>query len=355
MSSFSCGRIRGLTPYVPGEQPQDRQYLKLNTNESPFPPPPSVVRAVEAEAGRLQLYSDPENRRLTEALAAYAGVRPSQVLFGNGSDEVLGFAFQAFADETRPLLFPDVTYGFYTVLAGLYHIPYTCVPLREDFTVDPEPYLGKRRTVVLANPNAPTGIPLATEQIERILCADPSSVVLVDEAYVDFGGESVLPLVDRYENLLVVQTFSKSRSLAGARLGFAVGSEALIADLQAVRCSFHPYNVNRMTAAAGVASLRETDLFAQNCRTVAENREWTADRLRSLGFTVLPSKANFVFASSDRVGGEELYRKLKKRGILVRHFSAERVCAFNRITVGTRSQMERLLCAVESICKEASL
>ncbi len=355
MSRFFSGRCRGLTPYVPGEQPQDRHYLKLNTNESPFPPPPSVARAVEAETGRLQLYSDPESRALTEALAAYAGVRPSQVLVGNGSDEVLGFAFQAFADETRPLLFPDVTYGFYTVLAGLYRIPYTCVPLRADFTIDPDLYLGKHRMVVLANPNAPTGIPLPAPQIERILRADLSSVVLVDEAYVDFGGESVLPLVERYENLLVVQTFSKSRSLAGARLGFAVGSESLIADMQAVRCSFHPYNVNRMTSAAGIASLKETAVFERNCRAVAENREWTADKLRSLGFTVLPSKANFVFASSDRVGGEELYLELKKRGILVRHFPAERVSAFNRITVGTRPQMEQLLCTVESICKEASV
>ncbi|MCH5183289.1 MAG: histidinol-phosphate transaminase [Oscillospiraceae bacterium] len=352
MSIYFSGRLRSLVPYVPGEQPQKKPYLKLNTNESPFPPPPSVAEAVAAEANRLQLYSDPDSRALVEQLAASKGVKPTQVLVGNGSDEVLSFAFQAFADETHPLCFPDITYGFYPVLAELYRIPYTCIPLREDFTVDPLPYIGCGRTVVLANPNAPTGIALPLETIEKIVRANPETVVLIDEAYVDFGGESAILLTEKYENLLVVQTFSKSRSLAGGRLGFAVGSEKLIADLHTVRNSFNPYNVNRMTAAAGVAALREQAYYDENCRAIIENRAWTTEALHALGFDVLPSQANFLFARSERIGGETLYLELKQRGILVRHFGASRIAAYNRITIGTRVQMERLIDTIKTILEE---
>ena len=352
MSIYFSGRLRSLVPYVPGEQPQKKPYLKLNTNESPFPPPPSVAEAVAAEANRLQLYSDPDSRALVEQLAASKGVKPTQVLVGNGSDEVLSFAFQAFADETHPLCFPDITYGFYPVLAELYRIPYTCIPLREDFTVDPLPYIGCGRTVVIANPNAPTGIALPLETIEKIVRANPETVVLIDEAYVDFGGESAILLTEKYENLLVVQTFSKSRSLAGGRLGFAVGSEKLIADLNTVRNSFNPYNVNRMTAAAGVAALREQAYYDENCRAIIENRAWTTEALRALGFDVLPSQANFLFARSERIGGETLYLELKQRGILVRHFGASRISAYNRITIGTRVQMERLIDTIKTILEE---
>lgn len=354
MSSFFSTRYANLVPYVPGEQPQDKQYLKLNTNESPFPPPPAVEEAAAAEAKRLQLYSDPENRALTEQLAASYGVRPSQILVGNGSDEVLSFAFQAFADEKHPLCFPDITYGFYPVLAELYRIPYTCIPLREDFTVDPMPYVGCGKTVVLANPNAPTGIALPLEQIERIVRSNPGTVVIIDEAYVDFGGESALPLTERYGNLLVVRTFSKSRSLAGGRLGFAIGNEKLIADMHTLRYSFNPYNVNRMTAAAGIAALREQAYYEEKCRTIAENRAWTAEALQALGFTVLPSQANFVFARSPKIDGERLYLELKKRGILVRYFTTERIAAYNRITIGTRPQMERLIETVKTILEETN-
>lgn len=355
MSSFFSSRYANLVPYVPGEQPQDRQYLKLNTNESPFPPSPAVAEAIQAEAGRLQLYSDPDSRALVEQLANTYGVRPEQILVGNGSDEVLSFAFQAFADEKHPLCFPDITYGFYPVLANLYRIPYTCIPLREDFTVDPQAYIGCGKTVVLANPNAPTGISLSLEKIERIVRSNPETVVIVDEAYVDFGGESALPLLERYKNLLVVQTFSKSRSLAGGRLGYVIGNEKLIADMHTLRYSVNPYNVNRLTAAAGCAALREQAYYTENCRTIMENRAWTEESLRALGFTILPSQTNFLFARSEKIDGERLYTELKRRGVLVRHFTQERIAAFNRITIGTRPQMERLIKTVKTILEETSV
>lgn len=354
MSIYFSGRYQTLVPYIPGEQPQEKAYIKLNTNESPFPPPPAVAEAAAAEAGKLQLYSDPESRLLVEQLAASKGVAPAQVLVGNGSDEVLSFAFQAFADEKHPLCFPDITYGFYPVLAELYRIPYLCMPLREDFTVDPLAYIGCGRTIVLANPNAPTGISLSLDEIEKIVRANPNTVVLIDEAYVDFGGESAIPLTAKYENLLVVQTFSKSRSLAGGRLGFAVGSEKLIADMHTIRNSFNPYNVNRMTAAAGVAALREQAYYDENCRAIIETRAWTTEALQALGFAVLPSQANFVFACSEKIGGETLYLELKKRGILVRHFGTERIAAYNRITIGTRQQMERLIETIKTILEETN-
>ena len=343
MSRFFSKRHDALTPYTPGEQPRDMQYVKLNTNESPFPPSPAVAAAVARECGSLQLYSDPENIALRQKLAQIYGVQPQQVLVANGSDDILNFAFQAFADEDAPLAFPDITYGFYPVFARLHHIPYTRIPLREDFSIDPADYMGGGQTVVIANPNAPTGLCLPLEDIEAIVRSNPDRVVIIDEAYVDFGGESAAALVDRYDNLLVVQTFSKSRSMAGARLGFAIGNEALIADLNTLKYATNPYNVNRMTEAAGIAALEENDYYLENARTIAANREWTAQQLRNMGFTVLDSRANFLFARSGRIEGKALYEGLKARGILVRHFDAPRIAPFVRITVGTREQMERLI------------
>lgn len=355
MSRFFTKRLERLTPYTPGEQPRDMQYVKLNTNESPFPPSPSVLEAVTKEAGRLQLYSDPTCRDLTDRLAARYGVSPSQVILTNGSDEVLNFAFMAFADETRPLVFPDITYGFYPVFAELNRIPYTQIPLKEDFSVDYRDYLqGESRTIVIPNPNAPTGLCLPLSEIETILRANPKGVVIIDEAYVDFGGESAVSLVDAYDNLFVTQTFSKSRSLAGARLGFGIGSPELIADLHTVRYSTNPYNVNRMTAAAGLATLEDASYYRQNCLTIMENRRYTAEALVQLGFEVLPSMANFLFARTSRVAGETLYRELKQRGILVRHFNGARISDYNRITIGTREQMDRFLWAVKNILEEHS-
>ena len=346
MSRFFTDKFASLTPYTPGEQPRDMQYVKLNTNESPFPPSPAVAEAVAAESGKLQLYSDPESTALRAKLAEIYGVKPTQVLVSNGSDEALNFAFMAYGDQVA---FPDISYGFYPVFATLNHIPYTQIPLKEDFSIDPRDYMGIGKTVVIANPNAPTGLCLPLGDIEAIVKSNPNNVVVIDEAYIDFGGESAIPLVAKYDNLLVVQTFSKSRSMAGARLGFCIGSEQLIADLNTIRYSTNPYNVNRMTEFAGVAALRDNDYYMQNAKTIMENRAWTKKALEELGFFVLDSKANFLFAKSDRIGGEQLYKELKARGVLVRHFTKERIDAFNRITIGTLEQMQILIKNIQEI------
>lgn len=349
MSRFLAARHASLTPYVPGEQPRAQRYVKLNTNESPFPPPQSVIDAVTAEAGRLERYSDPDCTDLVQAAAAHFGVQPSQLVMTNGSDEVLDFAFQAFADASCPLVFPDITYGFYPVFAARNQIPYTEIPLKPDFSIDPADYVGTRRTIVLANPNAPTGKVLPRNAIAHIVRQNPDAVVIVDEAYIDFGGESAVPLVAQFENLLITQTFSKSRSMAGARLGFGIGAPALIADLQTIRCATNPYNVNRMTAAAGVAALRAQDYFDRCCAEIVETRTYTTEELRKRGFTVPDSSANFVFAQAPDISGGELYRALKARGVLVRHFDRPRIANYNRITVGTRAQMDVLLAAIDAI------
>ena len=343
MSRFFTDRLSALMPYTPGEQPQDRQYVKLNTNESPFPPSPGVLKAVQEEAGRLQLYSDPESRLVTEAIAAHYGLEYSQVLAGNGSDELLNFSFMAFCDEEHPALFPDITYGFYPVFAELNRVPYLEIPLLADLTVDPEDYRKRDGTVFLANPNAPTGLALSAETLEQLIASRPDRVHVIDEAYVDFGAQSVLPLTRKYDNLLVIQTFSKSRSMAGARLGFAAGCEELIRDLNTIKFSTNPYNVNRMTCAAGAAAIREDAYYRDNARKIMENRAWTRQQLLELGFEVPDSGANFLFARTGRMGGEDLYLGLKGRGVLVRHFGKDRIRDFVRITVGTREQMERLI------------
>ncbi len=343
MSSFFSQKYAALVPYTPGEQPQDMQYIKLNTNESPFPPSPGVASAVAAEVRKLQLYPDPEATRLREKLAQVCGVDREQVIVTNGSDDVLNFAFMAFADQEHPLAFPDESYGFYPVFAALNQLPYLEIPLRDDFRIEVEDYLGLGRTIVLANPNAPTGLALGREEIRRIVAANPDNVVIVDEAYVDFGGESAVPLVKEYQNLLVTGTFSKSHSMAGARIGFGIGDVALIRDLNTIKYSTNPYNVNRMSAAAALAALEEEAYYKDNCRRIMENREYTTQALRQLGFTVLDSRANFLFARHPSLSGEEVYRDLKRRGVLVRHFNKARIRDFVRITVGTREQMERLL------------
>ena len=352
MSRFFSSRYVSLTPYTPGEQPQGRRYIKLNTNESPYPPSPGVLEAAAEEAKRLQLYSDPESRLLREAIAAHYGLQSAQILVGNGSDELLNFAFMAFCDESCPAIFPDITYGFYPVYADLNHIPYREIPLEEDMSFPAEKLDGLHGTLILANPNAPTGLAKSPAEIEALLQARPDTVLVVDEAYVDFGGQSVLPLIGRYDNLLVIQTFSKSRSMAGARLGFAAGSTELIRDLNTLKYSTNPYNVNRMTAAAGIAALREDAYYRENALRIIENRAYTADALRALGFTVTDSKANFLFVRSDRIGGGELYRALKERGILVRHFDKQRITDYLRISIGTREEMDALLREIKAILEE---
>lgn len=352
MSRFFSSRHTNLTPYTPGEQPQDRTYIKLNTNESPFPPPKEVSDAVSGQAGLLQLYSDPESADLRREIAKELDVPEQQVIVSNGSDELLNFAFQAFADDEHPLLFPDITYGFYSVFAELNRIPYREIPLNEDLSVAWEAYTTPENTVVLANPNAPTGLELSQEKIEAILAADRDRIVILDEAYVDFGGTTALPLLDKYENLLIIRTFSKSRSMAGARLGFAVGSEALIGDLNTIRNSINPYNVNRMTSAAGIASLRNRDYFRSCCGEIIRVRQQTAEKLRKMGFTVTDSKANFLFIASEQIPGERLYRTLKEKGILVRHFDRDRIWNYTRVTVGNEQEMQQFLNAVNEILRE---
>ncbi|MBQ9714684.1 MAG: histidinol-phosphate transaminase [Clostridia bacterium] len=352
MSKFFSAKYAALTPYVPGEQPKDAQYIKLNTNESPFPPPASVAEAAKAEAEKLHLYSDPESALLTEKMAQVLGVERNQVLMTNGSDEALNFAFMAFCDQTHPIVFPDITYGFYSVFAALNGIPYKTVPLKEDFSVDYRDYVGIGQNIVIANPNAPTGMALSVAKIEEIVKSNPQNVVIIDEAYVDFGGESCVSLIKKYDNLLVTQTFSKSRSFAGARLGFSIGNEKLIADLNTVKYSTNPYNVNRMTAAAGYAALCETEWFKNNCAAIQEARTYTAAELKKLGFTVLDSKTNFLFAKSDKISGQKLYKKLKERGVLVRWFNAARIEDFVRITIGRKEQMDVFLCKTAEILEE---
>ena len=351
MSRFFTKRLEKLTPYTPGEQPRDMQYIKLNTNESPFPPSPAVVEAAKAEAGRLQLYSDPTCRELTDKLASLYGVTPEQVILTNGSDEVLNFAFTAFSDESHPITFADITYGFYSVFAELNRVPYVIKPLKDDFTIDIDDYCGNCGTVFIANPNAPTGILLSLDEIEKIVKSNPDNVVVIDEAYIDFGGESAYPLTAKYDNLIVVRTFSKSRSMAGARLGYALGPAALIADLEKIKFSVNPYNVNRLTLRLGEATVDAESYYQEKCAAIIRTREETAEKLRNMGFEVLPSKTNFLFVKNDKIGGRELYEKLKDRGILVRHFSNRKIRQFNRITVGTPEQMKILIETLKEILK----
>lgn len=350
MSRFFSAKYQKLTPYTPGEQPRDQRYIKLNTNESPFPPSPKAQVYAKAAAENLQLYSDPECSALRELAAEWFGIERDQIVFTNGSDDALNFAFMAFCD--RGAAFPDITYGFYEVFARLNGVDYLTIPLQEDYFVRVEDYIGLNRTIFLANPNAPTGISLPLADIERIVRGNPDNVVIIDEAYVDFGGESAVKLIPQYDNLLVIQTFSKSRSLAGGRLGFAMGNRELIRDLNTIRFSTNPYNVNRMTMAAGIGALEDQDYFEANCAAILETRAWTTAELEKMGFRVLPSKTNFVFASHPKLAGGKLYRELKSRGILVRHFDKPRLSEFVRVTIGSQVQMESFVKTVREILEE---
>ena len=349
MSRFFSPTLSHLEPYTPGEQPQDRSYVKLNTNESPYPPAPAVLEAIQKETGRLQLYPDPACAALRQKAAAYYGLEPDQIMAGNGSDENLFFALRAFCDENHPLAHADITYGCYAVWCGLLHIPEDIIPLEGDFSLDPLKYHGRNETIVIANPNAPTGLALPPEAIGAIADANPDNVVIVDEAYVDFGAESCVPLIASHDNLLVVQTFSKSRQMAGARLGLTMGNRELIADMERVRSSLNPYNINRMTLAAGIAALESTGYFNETRHQIMETRAWTAGELARRGFELTHSQTNFLFARTDRMEGGTLYQALRDKGVLVRHFSAPRISDWLRITVGTMEQMETLLNKLDEI------
>ncbi len=341
MSRFLNSRYKDLEAYTPGEQPRDMEYIKLNTNESPYPPSPEVLEAVNKnEVELLKLYPDPEAKELKEKIAKLYGVTSKNVYLANGSDDILNFAFMAFCGDGKEAYFPDITYGFYKVFADLYNVKYNALPLENDFTIDCSKYYNAKGMVVIANPNAPTGIALSLEAIEEVVKHNSDNVVLIDEAYVDFGGESACRLTKKYDNLLVVQTFSKSRSMAGARLGFAIASEELIEDLEKIKYSTNPYNINRLTMIAGESAIESNDYYMENCRKICHTRSYTTAELEKLGFEVIDSKANFIFAKHPEISGEEVYNKLKSKGVLVRHFTNERICQYNRITIGSEEQMK---------------
>ncbi len=353
MSKFLINKYQSLEVYTPGEQPKDMEYVKLNTNESPFPPSQGVLdRVSKEELSKLNLYPDPECKLLKDKIANLYGFDSENIFISNGSDEILSFSFMAFCSEEKGAIFPNISYGFYKVYGDLYGVDYTEAPLKDDFTVNVNDYLNTDKTVVIANPNAPTGLSISVEDIENIVKSNPENVVLIDEAYVDFGGKSCVELVRKYDNLLVVRTYSKSRSMAGARLGFAIGSKALIDDLNRIKYSTNPYNINRLTLIAGEAAIDDNDYYVDRCKEIVEIREYSKKKLSELGFTYLDSDTNFIFAKSDKISGEEYYKKLKDNGVLVRHFSNPIITDFVRITVGTRSQMDRLFAETEKILRE---
>lgn len=352
MSRFLSDRFSNIEPYTPGEQPKVSNLIKLNTNESPFPPSPKVIEALNREEiSRLNLYSDPDTKDVIDAIAEVFGVNANQVLMGNGSDEILAFAFEAFCDKDNEPCFADITYGFYPVFCELFGLNPEIIPLRDDLSIGVEDYIGKNKPIFIANPNAPTGLALSLNDIERILESNKNSVVLIDEAYVDFGAESAVSLVDKYDNLIVSRTFSKSRNLAGARIGFAISNPELIADMCKMKFSFNPYNLNRLSIIAGKESVLDTEYFDRCIAEIIENREYTVKELEKRGFTIPDSKANFIFAKHNTLSGEEYFNELRKRSIVVRYFSKERIKDYVRITIGSKEQMTALIDATDEILK----
>lgn len=352
MSKYLSKKYANLEPYTPGEQPKTKVLTKLNTNESPFPPAREVVEAVSKAAADLQLYPDPDCTELRKAISKVYNVDPDEIICNNGSDETIYFAFLAYCDSGKPAVFPQITYGFYPVFADITGVRYREIPLKEDFSIDPEDYYDAEGNIFIANPNAPTGIPLSLDQIEGILQHNPDNVVIIDEAYVDFGTESAVPLVKKYDNLLVVQTFSKSRSMAGMRLGYGIGSKDLIADLNALRFSTNPYNIDRLAIVAGIASLEHDEINREHCRTVMENREYTVSELKKLGFVMTDSTANFIFVRHPQVSGDIIFRKLRERGVIIRHWDKPALTDHNRITIGSREQMDIFLREVREVLAE---
>ena len=352
MSRFFSEKLKSLVPYTPGEQPKDNDYIKLNTNESPFGPSKKAIEKASEMAKTLQLYPDPEASVLTKMVADTLGVEKDEVLLTNGSDEILNFAFIAFCDKDHEAVFPDISYGFYKVFAEINNVPYSEIPLCDDFTINIDDYVGINKTIFIANPNAPTGIAISLSDIEKIVSSNPDNIVVIDEAYVDFGAESAVSLIGKYDNLLVTQTFSKSRSMAGARLGFGVGNKELIRDLNTIKYSTNPYNINSMTMGAGIGCMSDEEYTRDNCKKIIEAREYTTKGLKELGFEVIDSMTNFVFAKHKNLSGEKIYAELKKRGILVRHFGKEKISEYNRITIGTKEQMTILLDTLKKILEE---
>lgn len=344
MSRFLNRQYESLEPYTPGEQPKTERLIKLNTNENPYGPSPNVKKVLnQVEISKLMLYPDPEAVSLIHAIADYYGLETDQVMVGNGSDEILAFSFMAFQNENRRIYFPDPSYGFYKVYGDIFGAECMTIPLKEDLSVDPEKYKNLDGTIILANPNAPTGLALNLADIEDILKSNKSNLVIIDEAYIDFGAKSCVPFLQKYDNLLVVQTFSKSRSLAGARVGFAMADREIISDLNRIKFSFNPYNLNRLSILAATEAIRDDAYFQKTRRAIIRTRQEFTEKLTALGFTVLPSSANFIFVKSDRLSGREYFEGLRKRNILVRHFEKDPVSDFVRITIGKEEDMNALL------------
>ena len=335
--------VRTVEPYVPGEQPNQPDMIKLNTNENPYPPAPGVVEALKNfDTDKLRLYPEPTCKVLVDAIADYYGIRSSQVFTGGGSDDVLAMIFMTFFNSKKPILFPDITYSFYDVWANMLRIPYETKALDDDFQIKKEDYYGENGGVVFPNPNAPTGILMPLSEIEDIIAHNRDVIVVVDEAYIDFGGESALPLIEKYDNLLVVQTFSKSRSLAGMRLGFAMGNEKLIRYINDVKYSFNSYTLNQTALVLGVQAIRDREYFEETCAKVIATREWTKCELKKLGFSFGDSMSNFIFATHERVPAKEIFEVLREHNIFVRYFSKPRISNYLRISIGTQQEMERL-------------
>ncbi len=350
MSRFLNKKYETLEPYTPGEQPKVMDLIKLNTNENPYGPSPEVLKVInQTEVEKLQLYSDPEATELVEAIAENFGLDMDQVAVGNGSDEILAFAFMAFQPENGNVYFPDPSYGFYKVYGDIFKANRKPIPLNENLEIDPEDYKNLDGTIIIANPNAPTGIALETGVIEEIIKANPDNLIIIDEAYVDFGAKSCVPFIEKYDNILIIQTFSKSRSLAGSRVGFALGNRELIADLNRIKFSFNPYNLDRLAIRAAAAAMRDREYFEKTRNDIMTTRGYTAAALQGLGFKVLPSKANFIFVKSDEISGEKYFNGLREKNILVRFWGKDPIRDYVRITIGKPEQMDALLAATKEL------
>jgi histidinol-phosphate aminotransferase len=342
--------VRKVIPYIPGEQPKDRNVIKLNTNENPYPPSPNVRKILDSfECGKMRLYPDTNSEVLVNSLAERYNVKPSQIFVGVGSDDVISMAFLTFFNSEKPVLFPDITYSFYDVWADVYKIPYVRKPLDNDFRINPDDYMVENGGIIFPNPNAPTGVYESTEMIEKIVKANSSSVVMIDEAYIDFGGESCLPLIEKYDNLLVIQTFSKSRSMAGMRIGFAFGSEKLIKYLNDVKFSINSYTMNPLTQLCGAEAVKDEKYFKETTSKIIKTREDTKKKLANLGFSFPDSKSNFIFAKHDKYSAEQIFNALRERKIFVRYWNKPRISEYMRITVGTPGEMNLLASALNEI------
>ncbi|NLL52814.1 MAG: histidinol-phosphate transaminase [Peptococcaceae bacterium] len=353
MHTYWSKLARNLVPYVPGEQPQDKKYIKLNTNENPYPPSPKVIEAIKAAANDyLKLYPDPQGQELRAEIAEYYGLAQNKVFVGNGSDEILAFAFMAFFDPGRPILFPDITYSFYPVYAGLCNLDYETLRLNQDFSLPVKQFCRQNGGIIFPNPNAPTGKAITLKEIEEILSNNRENVVIIDEAYIDFGAESAVKLINQYPNLLVVQTLSKSRSLAGLRVGWALGEDNLIKALDTVKNSINSYTLDRLALAGAQQAIKDEEYFQKVRKKIITTREKTSRELLKLGFTVIPSQANFVFVSHPAVPAEHIFQRLKEQGVLVRYFKQPRIDNFLRVSIGTDQDMETFLQVIEAIVRQ---